>query len=530
LPCYANGLRKGASGEIAPNANQLIMRDSSFFRSQQPVFDQFRKTIDRPSRLITGPLIRCVRVLIGYHLALWVLIRALPEGLVKILGLSSLYLAAGQELFQRDRPKEAWLFMERYLRIARPSIDEYLLGAMCLYHGLGRFRSAMALLASANEKDFAETENLALANTRYRVLDRIWARHIGHTATIDYVIKLGMLEGRAKEDTILYVPRGSPIANRFLLQQVATQLRLIESTADLPFDASAVQALHYDYLGPRLPDGSTAYFWEIAAKTYKRWEKEDRGPLLRLPPEIEVRGWATLREAGVPQGAWFVTLHVREGKWDGRNAGMHGVMNADISNYLPAISEVTRRGGWVVRMGDPGMRLLPPLANVIDYCHCDFRADWMDVFLAARCRFMVGSTSGPAFIPPLYGAPLLLTNWWPPAQRPLHSSDIFVPKLLRSLINERYLTLSESLREPFSYCHSRSYLAEHGKAYVEDCDPLVLAGAVEEMLARSEGNMDCSAEVADLRARADQIYQAEGAFGGGQFAAAFLRRHADIIA
>ena len=33
--------------------------------------------------------------------------------------------------------------------------------------------------------------------------------------------------------------------------------------------------------------------------------------------------------------------------------------NADIGNYLGAIKEITQRGGWVVRMGDPTMTKLP---------------------------------------------------------------------------------------------------------------------------------------------------------------------------
>ena len=93
------------------------------------------------------------------------------------------------------------------------------------------------------------------------------------------------------------------------------------------------------------------------------------------------------RSAG---GAWFVPLHVREGTYDGRRAGLHGIHNAEMATYLPAIAEITRRGGWVIRMGDPGMSRMPPLPNVIDYCHSDLRADWMDIFIATQGRFMLG--------------------------------------------------------------------------------------------------------------------------------------------
>lgn len=506
------------------------MPASKIDRAIRFLYDQVIKTSHRPSRLFTSPLYRLlVAVPISRRVVLFVL-ALLPSVLTKRSSVQSLCFVTANQLLFREQPEEAWLWFQWCLRLGPTPTDQYLQAALCLFQGMGRFGDAMSLFVRANEQGIAEAKRLGVVNTRYRVLDRVWARHIGHTATVDYVIKLGILEGRAKDDTILYVPPGSPIANRFLLDQVATQLRLVENALDLPFDASVLQALHYDYLGPCLPDRTTVYFWEIAAKTYKRWEREGRGALLSLPPDIEARGWTALHSEGVPKGAWFVALHVREGKWDGRDPGLHRVMNANISTYLPAMTEITRRGGWIIRMGDPSMSRLPPLANVIDYCHSGLRADWMDIFLAASCRFMIGTTSGPAFIPPLYGPPLLLSNWWPPAQRPFHASDIFVPKLLRSLTDGRYLTLSESLHEPFSHCHSLTYLADREKVYVDDCDPMVLAGAVKEMLALSEGDTSYGADVADLRARADKIYQAQGIFGAGQFAAEFLRRHASVIA
>jgi putative glycosyltransferase (TIGR04372 family) len=248
-----------------------------------------------------------------------------------------------------------------------------------------------------------------------------------------------------------------------------------------------------------------------------------------LPPETFERGWAALRAAGVPQGSWFVALHVREGKWNGTDGGLHGILNCDISTYLPAIAEITRRGGWVIRMGDPGMKPLPPLANVIDYCHSNFRADWMDVFIAACCRFMVGTSSGPAFVPPMYGVPTILTNWWPPAERAWHASDIFIPKMPRRIADGKYLTLSETLSEPISWCHSRRYLVDCEGVHAEDNDPEVIRASIDEMITRLEGGCADTGEVPALRARAEQIYKAKGIFGAGQLSRSFLLQYREYI-
>ena len=498
---------------------QSIVRRAADFALRQAI-----KSFKRPSRLFFLALSLCPRF--ASHI-----LSMLPDRWIKTPNGTASCIETGYHLFQRDHPEAAWRWFERAFRIGLPTADEKLLGAICLYHGLGRFRDAMSLLRDANEHNYVEAKRLNLVGNRLRVLDGYWARHIGNTAELDYVIKLGILEGRSREDTILFLPPGSPVANRFFFHQLAAHLRLVENPADLPFGVSAVGALRYDPLAPRLPDGKTVYIWEVAGDTYARWQQEGRGALLSLPSETEARGWEVLHRAGVPQGAWFVAMHVREGKWYGHNTGPRGILNADIATYMPAIAEITRRGGWVIRMGDPGMKPLPALPNVVDYCHSELRADWMDIFIASRCRFMVATSSGPAYIPPLYGIPSVLTNWWPPAQRPWHSSDIFVPKLIRRISNSRYLSLSETLTEPFSYCHSRTYLAKHEGVHVEDNDPEVMRAAVEEMLVRLEGSRSDrdSAELSELRSRAEQIYRSFGVSGMGQFAQVFLQRYESLI-
>ena len=500
------------------------MLRSATFRVLNSLSNRTRKILDRRSYFFTM-IFSCLAVVLSLspRLVLSFLL-LLPAGMAK----RKVRLAIANSLFQLDYPSESLRYLEQSLRVGQPSSDEYLLRAMCLFQGLGRFHEAMSLLRQANDRNAKEVKRLGLADVHLRVLENVWARHIGHTATLDYVVKLGILEGRPRQDTLLYVPRGGHVGNRFLLNEMAVHLRLVENFVDLPFDVSAVPALHFDYLAPRCSDQTTAYFWELAGKTYKRWHQEGRGQLLTLPLEIAARGWEVLRRAGVPPDAWFVALHVREGTWDKRRSGIHGILNAEIASYLPAIAEIIERGGWVVRMGDPGMTPLQPMANVIDYCHSDLRADWMDIFLAARCRFMIGTSSGPAYVPALYGVPSVLTNWWPPAQRPWHGSDLFIPKMLGKPSHGQYLTLSETLREPFSYCHSRRYLSDRG-VVVEDNKPDMIRAAVQEMLDRLDGQSSEDAEVAEMRSRADRIYESHDAFGMAALTCEFLRRHRELI-
>jgi putative glycosyltransferase (TIGR04372 family) len=95
----------------------------------------------------------------------------------------------------------------------------------------------------------------------------------------------------------------------------------------------------------------------------------------------------------------------------------------------------------------------------------------MDVFIAAKCRFLLGTSSGPAYVPPAYGVRSVLTNWWPPAQRPWHAGDIFIPKRYRRLSDLHRLSLKETLVEPFAWCNAIKYLEDGHGLIVEDNDP-----------------------------------------------------------
>jgi len=129
--------------------------------------------------------------------------------------------AFANKLFQHDRPAKALRYLDLFLHTSRPSIAEDILRALCIYQGFGRFRDAMSQIKRGNDRNLQEADSLGLAHSPYRVLDSVWASHVGQIATLDYVIKLENLEGRTRNETILYLPSGSSVANRFLLREMA---------------------------------------------------------------------------------------------------------------------------------------------------------------------------------------------------------------------------------------------------------------------------------------------------------------------
>jgi putative glycosyltransferase (TIGR04372 family) len=488
------------------------------------VGEQIRKTRQRPERLVLIPLTLVFKVVPPHRIRLIADFATAPTRTWRAVRerLAASFSGAAARFLEQDQPEQAWSQFQRCLRLTRDPIKQFQAG-LCLLQALGDAPSALRLFSDINATRRRQAKKLGIPEGRYRVLNHFWVGGIGHLATIDYAIKIGILEGRAREDTIIYVPRSEPVPNRFLLEQWRPHAKLVDDPSGLPFTEAAVHPLHFDYIAPPRSDGSMVYFWNLAAETYRRWHAQGRKPLLQLPEDIKSRGRAELRRNGIPDDAWFVALHVREAGSKPRQRGLMAALNANVVDFLPAITEITRRGGWIIRMGDPNMARLPPMPNVFDYCHSDARADWMDIFIASQCRVFLGTSSGPAYVPPIYGVNCVLTNWWPPAHRPWHAGDIFIPKLCRQMSNGRLLTLDEMLHGPVAWSFSSGHLASRHQLRVEDSRPDDILAAVTEMLDRLDGKAHATEET--LRKHADDVFDVNNAYGMAQLSSDFLRKY-----
>jgi len=145
-----------------------------------------------------------------------------------------------------------------------------------------------------------------------------------------------------------------------------------------------------------------------------------RPPVVSLPAPHVTVGEDVLRKLGVPDGAWFVCLHVREAGYSPSDEFIHSYRNADIATYAAAVREIAARGGWVIRMGDPTMTPLQEdgedretWPNTVDYALSDHRSPAADIFLCARCTFLLGTTSGLSMVSTVFGVPCAYANLIP---------------------------------------------------------------------------------------------------------------------
>jgi putative glycosyltransferase (TIGR04372 family) len=271
-------------------------------------------------------------------------------------------------------------------------------------------------------------------------------------------------------------------------------------------------------------DGTAAY-----PLIQKQWG--DRPPVLSIKPEDTARGEQRLLELGIPPGAWFVCVHSREGGYSPQDEHHHSYRNSDIDSYVLAMKAITERGGWCVRFGDPSMKKMSPMRNVVDYAHHPLRIDWMDLFLCARCRFFLGNTSGAFLMASILGVPVALANMLPVSVvLPYGKKDLGIPKLLRSAKEQRLLTFPEVLGSPIG---NMRYGKEYQQAGIDIIDnmPEDILGLALEQLERTEGQARYSAVDEDLQARFKALMK-PGHYTYGsdsRIGRDFLKKHAALL-
>ncbi len=384
----------------------------------------------------------------------------------------------------------------------------------------GRYEDAHCLFKSMEERRFQVARELQH--------DRLGLRFfpIGHFTPIGH---LGMLDKYIKAEILGMIPRRTNVilgalkdfSNPAYIRCWEKYFSWIMDPRTISLLAPLSYSLQEDLIMVRLGE-RTRSFVAFGAEVQSRWEAGGRGPLLEQSAEHRERGYGLLRELGVPEGSWFVGLHVREGK-----DRMRDVRSSDIITYRLAIEEIAKRGGWILRMGDRNMRPLPSYPNTIDYAQSTKREDWMDVFLWAEGRFLIGTGSGPQMIPTTFGKPVAIANYGPIATIVCGKDDILLPKHYWHEKEGRYLTLAERMSPDYGFLESIGALASMGIRVVDNT-PEELRELVAEMMDRVEGRHVDTEQERAMHARFAELAASHEAYPA-KMARAFMSRYPDLF-
>jgi putative glycosyltransferase (TIGR04372 family) len=361
-----------------------------------------------------------------------------------------------------------------------------------------------------------------------RYLTGLWTNAVGHTSILDFFAKRHLLGLSPGLRYIVLAPPGET-ANAAYLALWRDYFEIITDQDEIKRRMPEAR-LAEDY--PTVLSIDAEWHWLHDAMTIvqEKWDTSGRGPLLKLLPEQIQRGWEKLSRFGVPNDAWFVTLHVREaGLREKRNEMTEFRRNSNIVDYAAAIRRITDAGGWVIRLGDASTTPLPPLDRTVDYARIEEKSDWMDVFLMAQARFFIGTNSGPVWAAGTFGVPSLLTNWAPLGIQSHYMNTITLPQLLWSNFHNRTLRFDEQLQPPLGHSESSSQLKQLRVRSVPNT-PEELAEAVDEMMFRTSGSWLEDPDDDKRQECFTALLRRSRTMGRSRIGRGFLRRHADLLA
>jgi putative glycosyltransferase (TIGR04372 family) len=390
---------------------------------------------------------------------------------------------------------------------------------------LGDEAEYVRLLKIANASQAAMMGCLGMKQAPVRYLGNYWVRKIGHLGQIEFYFKslqVGLLPAHRP---IILIEDISEVANPRLLEYWKQYMEVIVGRNEFERRRLEAKILEVDihlFDSGRTPN-APLYHKNASAIAWDEWERAERKPLFKIDDDHRRAGWLNLAAAGVPEGAWFAVIHAREPGFAGDP--FPSPRNATLENFLPAMQEVVSRRGWVIRIGDTGMKPLHDMPCVVDYAHADYKSDWMDIFLLAECRFFAGSPSGPAQVPHLFGVPTVYTNWVPIADYPYHANGLLIHKTHRDSTTGKKIPYSRFvvLRTDYNNINARNNIV------VEENTADDIRNVVKEMLDRLDGKQPSGSPEDEYRQAQFRRIAGISGLGRPRLGQAFLEMNADLL-
>jgi putative glycosyltransferase (TIGR04372 family) len=176
------------------------------------------------------------------------------------------------------------------------------------------------------------------------------------------------------------------------------------------------------------------------------YELNNYKQVIRFTNAEEQLGEKQLEKIGIGKKDWFVCIHARDRIYLNEVNGRNDYRNCDIETFMSAAEYVVSEGGYVFRMGAKVEKPLPKDRNrkIIDFAVENY-SDFMDVYLSTHCKFFIGSATGLANVPTIFGVPIVLVNEGPFECVPFRQGDLYIPKLYYHNGEKRFLKTTEIL-------------------------------------------------------------------------------------
>lgn len=230
-------------------------------------------------------------------------------------------------------------------------------------------------------------------------------------------------------------------------------------------------------------------------------------PHLSFLPEEEQQGKAGLKALGIPDGAPFVCLCVRDSAYrdkvfPGERNRHTDYRNSMIANHVSASQSLAKLGYHIIRMGavvkDP-----MPISHrmIIDYATNGMRSDFMDIYLSAKCSFFISTGTGIDQVAAIFRRPYMYVNLVPIEDAHTWSRcHIFIPKKHFLVRARRFMTFREIFESGAGQFGFTFQYEENGIELIENT-PEEIVDVTLEMENRLNGTWQTSEEDEELQKR-----------------------------
>jgi putative glycosyltransferase (TIGR04372 family) len=219
-------------------------------------------------------------------------------------------------------------------------------------------------------------------------------------------------------------------------------------------------------------------------------------PHLQFTTEEETRGESGLQAMGIPIGAQFVCLSVRDSAYLAAQLSngnpdpfnYHNYRDSNTKNYVLAAETLAERGYYVIRMGaivHAAINSAHP--KVIDYASNGMRTDFMDIYLGAKCAFCISVGTGFDAVPIIFRRPVAFVNVVPAGNLGTFSDQLLtIIKHHVDADSKRELSLSEIIAYNVAFSSFTLDFEAKGIDLLENT-PEEIRDVAIEMVERVEG-------------------------------------------
>lgn len=349
---------------------------------------------------------------------------------------------------------------------------------------------------------------------------------IGHlAANTELFLRRQARRENAKKEFIVFIT-GKP-ANRQLLRMIKRKIRVIEN-----------RLLVKLYVYSRKFAGESKIWIELPFNSNEYDEFNSVSPQLFFTKEEEIQGGELLNRMEIKKGEPFVCFHARDKAYldvsfshkSRTGWSYHDFRDCDIENYLPAVEYLANHGIYALRMGAVVENKISTInSKIIDYAS-QFRSDFGDIFLPAKCKFFLSSTAGNRLISVIFSVPIAFVNSVPLGDIPFSKNDIFIPKKYWSVEKKRLLTFQEIIEIGADWWLDGRMFADSGIEILENTKEEILA-LTKEMNDRLDGIWVDRDEDEELQSRFRSLFPLEHRCYGfpSRIGTEFLRQNRELL-